>query len=257
MEDYERSDYELSNVIDDIIDYELNTGRKKLKSKISDNINFKYNSFNIFLGKQGTGKTTSILKELMKLSTIKNDYHLIIYVSNNSSDDTFNKLKNYINIPIIKTDYQHLNQQFEQLIKLKDTYNKMIDGEIPKSDEILANLYINDFSKDRLHTFILMDDAAFVLKNENNPWFKWLCQLRHLNTTVALCLQIWKSINPSLKSQITSINIFKGYSRQQLNFIYQQIAVDVDFNEFMRMYNKLNTRQKLIIDCVEGQIKIN
>ena len=251
------NNYELSNAIDDIIDYELNTGRKKLISKISDNINFKYNSFNIFLGKQGTGKTTSILKELMKLSTIKNDYHLIIYVSNNSSDDTFNKLKNYINIPIVKTDYQHLNQQFEQLIKLKDTYNKMIDGEIPKSDEILANLYINDFSKDRLHTFILMDDAAFVLKNENNPWFKWLCQLRHLNTTVALCLQIWKSINPSLKSQITSINIFKGYSRQQLNFIYQQIAVDVDFNEFMRMYNKLNTRQKLIIDCVEGEIKID
>ena len=251
------NNYELSNAIDDIIDYELNTGRKKLISKISDNINFKYNSFNIFLGKQGTGKTTSILKELMKLSTIKNDYHLIIYVSNNSSDDTFNKLKNYINIPIVKTDYQHLNQQFEQLIKLKDTYNKMIDGEIPKSDEILANLYINDFSKDRLHTFILMDDAAFVLKNENNPWFKWLCQLRHLNTTIALCLQIWKSINPSLKSQITSINIFKGYSRQQLNFIYQQIAVDVDFNEFMRMYNKLNTRQKLIIDCVEGEIRID
>ena len=250
-------EHEVNNAIENIIDYELNTGRKKLISKISDNINFKYNSFNIFLGKQGTGKTTSILKELMKLSTIKNDYHLIIYVSNNSSDDTFNKLKNYINIPIVKTDYQHLNQQFEQLIKLKDTYNKMIDGQIPKSDEILANLYINDFSKDRLHTFILMDDAAFVLKNENNPWFKWLCQLRHLNTTVALCLQIWKSINPSLKSQITSINIFKGYSRQQLNFIYQQIAVDVDFNEFMRMYNKLNTRQKLIIDCVEGQIKIN
>ena len=250
-------EHEVNKAIDNIIDYELNTGRKKLISKISDNINFKYNSFNIFLGKQGTGKTTSILKELMKLSTIKNDYHLIIYVSNNSSDDTFNKLKNYINIPIVKTDYQHLNQQFEQLIKLKDTYNKMIDGETPKSDEILANLYINDFSKDRLHTFILMDDAAFVLKNENNPWFKWLCQLRHLNTTIAFCLQIWKSINPSLKSQITSINIFKGYSRQQLNFIYQQIAVDVDFNEFMRMYNKLNTRQKLIIDCVEGQIKIN
>ena len=257
MDKFNNYENEVNNAIDNIIDYELNTGRKKLKSKISDNINFKYNSFNIFLGKQGTGKTTSILKELMKLSTIKNDYHLIIYVSNNSSDDTFNKLKNYINIPIVKTDYQHLNQQFEQLIKLKDTYNKMIDGQIPKSDEILANLYINDFSKDRLHTFILMDDAAFVLKNENNPWFKWLCQLRHLNTTVALCLQIWKSINPSLKSQITSINIFKGYSRQQLNFIYQQIAVDVDFNEFMRMYNKLNTRQKLIIDCVEGEIRID
>ena len=101
-----------------------------------------------------------------------------------------------------------------------------------------------------------MDDAAFVL-NKENEWFKWLCQLRHLNCTVALCIQIWKSINPSLKSQITSINIFKGYSRQQLNFIYQQISVDVNFNEFMRIYNKLDYRKKLIIDCIEGEIKID
>ena len=132
----------------------------------------------------------------------------------------------------------------------------MFDGEIPKNNDILNMLYIKDFNKDRLHTFILMDDAAFVL-NKENEWFKWLCQLRHLNCTVALCIQIWKSINPSLKSQITSINIFKGYSRQQLNFIYQQISVDVNFNEFMKIYNKLDYRKKLIIDCVEGEIRID
>ena len=127
-------------------------------------------------------------------------YHLIIYVSNNSSDDTFNNLYKYINIPIVKTDYEHLNQQYEQLIKLKDIYNKMVDGEIPKDKNILNYLYVDDFSHKRLHTLILMDDAAFVLKNEKSPWFKWLCQLRHLNTTVFMCIQIWKSINPSLKT---------------------------------------------------------
>ena len=248
---------DLNLKVDEIIDYELNnTTRKKQIQKIDDQINFKYNSFNIYLGKQGTGKTTSILKELIKLSTIKNDYHLIIYVTDIESDDTFNSLKNYINIPIVKTNYQKFNSQFEHLIKLKDVYNKMVDGEIPKDNSILNMLYIKDFNKDRLHTYILMDDAAFVLNKENES-FKWLCQLRHLNCTVGLCIQIWKNINPSFKSQITSINIFKGYSRQQLNHIYQQIAVDVDFNEFMRIYNKLDYRKKLIIDCVEGEIRID
>lgn len=248
---------DLNLKVNELIDYELNnTTRKKQIQIINNQINFKYNSFNIYVGKQGTGKTTSILKELIKLSTIKNDYHLIIYVSDIESDDTFNSLKNYINIPIVKTDYQKFNSQFEQLIKFKYIYNKMIDGKIPKDNSILNMLYIKDFNKDRLHTYILMDDAAFVLNKENES-FKWLYQLRHLNCTVGLCIQIWKNINPSFKSQITSINIFKGYSRQQLNHIYHQIAVDVDFNEFMRIYNKLDYRNKLIIDCVEGEIKID
>ena len=132
----------------------------------------------------------------------------------------------------------------------------MFDGEIPKDNSILTRLYIKDFNKDRLHTFILMDDAAFVL-NKENECFKWLFQLRHLNCTVGLCIQLWKNINPSFKSQITSINIFKGYSRQQLNHIYHQISLDVDFNEFMRIYNKLDYGNKLIIDCVEGEIRID
>ena len=254
---------DLNLKVDKLINYEANNiSRNKQIQKIDDQINFKYNSFNIYIGKQGTGKTTSILKELIKLSNIKNDYHLIIYVSDSESDDMFNRLKYYINIPIVKTDYQSLNPKFEQLIKLKDVYNKMIDGEIPKDNSILNMLYIKDFNKERLHTYILMDDAAFVLNNKENEneWFKWLCKLRHLNCTVGLCIQIWTSIKPSLKSQITSINIFKGYSKQQLNYIYRQIAINVNFNEFMKMYNKLGYRNKfdkLIIDCVEGEIRID
>lgn len=249
----------LNEFVDGILNEELNKNTKnKLINKVDEDVNFKYNSFNICIGKQSTGKTTSVLKELIKLSLkgIKN-YHLIIYVSNNSSDDTFNNLYKYINIPIVKTNYEQLDKQFENLIKLKDEYNKMIDGEIPKNNEILKCLYINDFKLKRLHTLILMDDAAFVLKNEKSPWFKWLCQLRHLNTTIFMCIQVWKSINPSLKTQITSIYLFPGYSRQQVNYIYNQICLDMKFEEFYDLYVSIPQQHKIIIDLVDVTIKID
>ena len=249
----------INEYVDDILTSELNRDTSnKLINKIDDNINFKYNSFNICIGKQSTGKTTSVLKELIKL-TLKDikTFHLIIYVSNNSSDDTFNNLYKYINIPIVKIDYEHLDNQFEQLIKLKDEYNKMIDGEIPKNKSILPCLYIDDFKLKRLHTFILMDDAAFVLKNDKSMWMKWLCQLRHLNTTVFMCIQIWKSINPSLKTQITSIHLFPGYSRQQVNYIYNQICVDMKFEDFYELYVSIPQKHKLIIDLVETSVRVD
>ena len=245
--------------VDNILNEELNKNTSnKLINYIDKDIDFKYNSFNICIGKQSTGKTTSVLKELIKLSLKGiNTYHLIIYVSNNSSDDTFNNLYKYINIPIVKTDYEHIDQQFENLMKLKDEYNKMVDGQITKNKDILPYLYISDFKLKRLHTFILMDDAAFVLKNEKSKWFKWLCQLRHLNTTVFMCIQIWKSINPSLKTQITSIHLFPGYSRQQVNYIYNQICVDMKFEEFYDLYVSIPQRHKLIIDLVDTTIRID
>ena len=249
----------INEYVNDLLDYELNKDTSnKLISYIDKDINFKYNSFNICIGKQGTGKTTSILKELIKLSMKNIDsYHLIIYVSNNSSDDTFNNLYKYINIPIVKTDYEHIDKQYEQLIKLKDIYNKMIDGEIENDKNILEALYIYNFNLKRLHTLILMDDAAFVLKNEKSKWFKWLCQLRHLNTTIFMCIQIWKSINPSLITQITSIQLFPGYSMQQVNYIYNQICVDMKFDDFYDLYVKIHQKHKIIIDLVETTLKVD
>ena len=249
----------INEYVNDLLDYELNKDTSnKLISYIDKDINFKYNSFNICIGKQGTGKTTSILKELIKLSMKNIDsYHLIIYVSNNSFDDTFNNLYKYINIPVVKTDYEHIDKQYEQLIKLKDIYNKMIDGEIENDKNILEALYINNFNLKRLHTLILMDDAAFVLKNEKSKWFKWLCQLRHLNTTIFMCIQMWKSINPSLITQITSIQLFPGYSRQQVNYIYNQICVDMKFDDLYDLYVKIHQKHKMIIDLVETTLKVD
>ena len=79
----------LDDYVDNLLTSELNQDTSnKLINKIDEDINFKYNSFNICIGKQSTGKTTSVLKELIKLSLKNiNTFHLIIYVSNNNSDD--------------------------------------------------------------------------------------------------------------------------------------------------------------------------
>ena len=101
-----------------------------------------------------------------------------------------------------------------------------------------------------------MDDAAFVLKKETSPWFKWLCQLRHLNCIVFCCIQVWKSINPTLKSQLSSIYLFGGYSRQQLNYIYQQINLDMKFEQFYEIYTKLSKNNILFIDMIVNKTLI-
>ena len=64
-------------------------------------------------------------------------------------------------------------------------------------------------------------------------------------------VQIWKSINTSIKSQITSIHLFRGFSRQQLRYIYQQITLDIDFEDLMRLYLSLPKNKKMIIDLID------
>ena len=86
----------INDYVEDLVDKALNNDIPKFISKIDDSVNFRYNSFNICIGKQGTSKTTSVMKELIKLSMLPNDYHMILYVTNNSSDDTVNSLKEYI-----------------------------------------------------------------------------------------------------------------------------------------------------------------
>ena len=93
----------------------------------------------------------------------KNDYNLFIYVTNNSLDNTFNNLKCYINTQIIKIDQEHLDEQLVELVIWKYKYNQVIDKQLEPSHEILDNLYINDFYKDRIHIFILIDNSIFIL----------------------------------------------------------------------------------------------
>lgn len=257
---------DLDEAVEKVVNNELNNGTKKLISKIAEFINFRYNSFNLCVGPQGSSKTCSVMKELIKLGFVENhDYHLIVYVSNTDSDDTVNSLSKHIKIPIVKVDYANVEEYLSELIKLKDKYNKIKDcldrglfcGELLKdAEEVLANLFVADFRAKRLHTFILFDDAAFVIGKKDSQLKKWICQLRHLNFTVFCCLQIFNSIDPKIKSQLSSVWIFKGFSRERLGYIYRQTPNNLTFEEFCKMYSKLQKYQPMIVDTVDGSVEI-
>lgn len=243
--------------IEEIVQKELNDGTKKTISKINPDINFRYNSFNILVGNQGSSKTTTVMKELMKLVYYPHDYHLLIYVSPNEQDITFDKLSRYLDIPVVKIKFEEVEEYFEDLVKVKNIYNNMVDGKIPKDDGILECLCIDNFKKKRLHTIILFDDASFIFDKKSKSKFKtYFTTLRHSNTTVFCCLQIWGSIDPSLKSQISSVYIFKGFSRERVQYIFRQLPIDISFEQFWNKYVKLKKYQKIIVDAIDVSMTI-
>ena len=248
----------LSNQVDAIVSKEFKNNKFSNKIETIDpEINFKLNSFNLAIGPQGSSKTVSVLKELMKLSAVPHNYHLLIYVTDVANDVSFNTLKKYINFQIIKTDYEQIESEFEQLMELKQIYNDMVDGKIPKDPEILDALYIDDFSQKRLHTFILFDDAAFIFDKKSKSKFKrWFTEFRHWNVTAYCNIQIWGSIDPKLKNLLTSVMLFKGFSKERVQHIFRQLPLDMKFDDFYtNYYMKLKEYQKLIIDFPTNSIK--
>ena len=52
----------------------------------------------------------------------------------------------------------------------------------------------------------------------------------------------------NLKSNLSTIYIFSGYSRQQLNYILYQINVNASMKEIYDKYKQLSEHGKIIID---------
>ena len=245
--------YFAKNIIQNNIPKEDDTGI----TEIHPELNFRHRSINLLVGKPGTSKTTSICEELIKLSQLNiPEIHLIIWVNNTASDQTVNKLKEYIDIPIKQLSYDDFDKIYVRFLDLKEEYNKMIRGEIPKDPSILEPLFISEFTSKPLETIIILDDAVNILKDVDSFLAKSLYKTRHYNTIFFIAIQIWKGITAQLKSIINSVWIFSGFSTQILHHIYNQITTDVDFEDFKYGYNQLKKYQKLICDNVTCNLYI-
>lgn len=245
---------DLNEYAEQVMQMKLNNGVKRFIEKFNDDIYFKYNSFNICTGGQGTSKTGFVVKELIKLDQVKNDYHLFVYVTDRSSDVTVDSLCDFIQLPMIKTNYQEVEEELKELFDLKETYNDMIDGKIEKDDDILDSLFVKNFSKNRLHTLILLDDAAFIFDKKSKSNFKkWLTMCRHLNITVFCCIQEFcGTIDRILKTLLTSVILSPGISKDRLRFIHNQTTCGLSFEDFYETYNKVKgPHSKLIIDNLD------
>ena len=152
--------------IDNMINYCLYKNQPKLKqeliNEIHPDINIPYNSLNIAVGRQRSGKTQTIIREIIKISNISSRTHLLIYINKTgtSSDPTFESLKPLIKIPILYVSEENAESTVQDILKWKKFYNQIkenkweneiIEGQI---SQLFEKLYINNFNNLTLHTLI-------------------------------------------------------------------------------------------------------
>ena len=261
---YEQSD---SDSVDDemLINLYENPVNRELLEKIPGT-NTYVNSVNVFVGRQRTGKTYTAIKEIIKISRNHPQTHLLVYVNKDGkpNDDTFERTKDLINCSIIYVSYDNSKEYLTKLLEYKRTYNiikdKHLEEELtPKHyEELTENLSLANLDNDYLHTIILLEDATQFMKSKSANYVNDLMtKCRHIQCSFFVIIHYWKALSTNLKSNLSTIYIFSGYSRQQLNYILYQINISESIKEIYDKYKNLTEHGKLIIDSNLCNYKIN
>lgn len=257
--------------LDTIINCALEVNSQRIDhaliKKIHPDINIYYNSVNIFVGKQGSGKTLNGIKEIIKISQICPITHLLVYISKTGEhiDPTFESLKQLIDLPIVYVKEDDAEAYVQNLLSFKQLYrdikvngyeNRIIDSQ---RDELFDVLHINDFSRDELHTLILLEDVANnkkLLGNDKSYFNHLMTTCRQHHSSFFLNVQFWKSLSTTIKSNVSTVFIFGTYSKQQMHYILSQIPLNISFDDLYSHYRTLDKQHKLIVDCNSGDVKI-
>lgn len=263
------SQSKLDRAIDRLVQKECSkSGTNKFINKIHPEVPFRYNSLNICVGPQGSGKTAVFMRAMIKMFELnpQNYYHLILYVTDNEHDDTFDSLYKYIPISIAKVAYEDLIPAFNEIEKAKGIYMEMLKDKSLRQnkalvDDVLQTLCLEDFSNKQPQTMIFCDDAVFIFDDSKQSkiaveFTKIMCRLRHLQMTFWLNVQLWKSINSKIKSQVSGVFLCGGFSKQQMQYIYRQISTPVEFNQFYGLYLTLQKYRVLFVDCRGSTMQI-
>ena len=244
-------DQYISSVINDAIQKHSKNLVTESKLLIPET-NIYTNSLNIYVGPQGCGKSYSIMKDVLKISLIDPNVHLIIYI-NNTEDETVNSIKSLIKIPFISITRDKAEEFVKELLKFKNIYNNIIKEDCVnevdyESKQLLFNkLYINDFSRTHLNTLIILDDTSQSELLKNKSYFNDLfTKCRHIQCSFFLAIQYWRSLNTNIKSNASTIYIFSGYSKQQFNYITYQLPLNMSSDELYQIY--LENKKIIILD---------
>jgi hypothetical protein len=258
------------DLLDDVIDYTMQTSKKTLSresiSKIHPQLNTYYNSINVLVGRQNSGKTYSVLKELIKISFVDPKTHVLIYVTKDgrSNDTTYESLKHLIQIPIVFTSQDNAEKLVKTILEYKQLYNRVKSEHLEdriideQMDELKQVLMIPNLKQPFLHTIIFFEDTA------NNPLFKkptmffpqLIAKCRHVGVSFFFAVQFWKSLPTELKANSTTIYIFPSYSKQQLHYILYQIPLSETFDQVYGEYQHLGKHNKIVVDAITGDVHI-
>ena len=225
------------------------------------------NSVNAYVGRPRSGKTYLALHDI--ISVLRNDpnTHLLVYINEkgDSDDDTFDRFEELITVPVVFVKYADSEKFLKQLLDYKQIYNKIKNNKIQQEDipknvteELLEALYINDFSRDHLHTLIMLEDAtnSKQLRRPDSYINDLLTRCAHTQFSFFILIHYWKALTTNIKANLSTIYIFGGYSRQQLQYMLYQMAIASSLKELFPQYNSMSRYSKLCIDCNTGEFKI-
>ena len=261
------------------MDYLMNMNRASINKEklepISDQTCIYYNSVNIFCGRQGSGKTYSGMKEIIKISHISPETHLLVVITKDESKDdpTITSLLPLLNIPVVYVSEEEAEDYVKHLLSCKRMYNiiKQNHSESARQtscpfgaeknvkqeekEELFETLCVDDFRKQWLHTIFLFNDIAkSKLFKRAEGYFNQLIPIcRHIQSSFFLNVQFWKSIPTEIKANLTTAFIFGGFSKEQLSYILRQLPVAVEFQRIYNAYRGLRKFQKIIVNCETGE----
>jgi hypothetical protein len=225
-----------------------------------------YNSVNIFVGRQGSGKTFTCLKEIAKISNESYNTHLLVYITKTGDkcDKTFEALKQLIEIPIHYVAEQQAEGFVTKLLESKSLYNEIKENHLERRveadqiREIFDALFIKDFTRPFLHTLILFEDSAnsVLLKRPQGYFNRLVARCRHEQISCFFCVQFWKSLPTELKSNVVSVFIFPNFSRQQLSYILQQVNTSIPLKRIYEVYSELSEHECFYVNTLNGNIEI-
>lgn len=255
------------------VDEAMNFAYQKNKDKIlnesirpiGDDIFAYYNSLNILCGNQGKGKSHIVVRDIIQISRIKNNnVHLVVYISKSGTinDSTFEAQQELIQLPIQCISDRDADKYLKQLDLYKDLYSKCCKSNNNNvNSETLQKmfdfLHVNKFNKDGvLNTIIIAEDFVKSALLKSAYFTNFITQLRHKHAIVYVNVQFFKSIPTDYKNNATTFVIFSGFSRQKLNYIYQQVAMPVEFEELWQMYSTLKNHDIVYVNVRENMLRI-
>ena len=224
------------------------------------------NSVNVYVGRPRSGKTFQALHDIISVCRNDSTVHLLVYIneSGESDDDTFDRFQELINVPIVFVKYKDSEKYLKELCEYKNIYNKIKNSsserEVPKvvREEILESLNITDFSRPYLHTLIITEDAtnSKQLKKADSYINDLLTRCAHTQFSFFIIIHYWKALTTNIKANLSTIYIFGGYSRQQLQYMLYQMNIQTTLKELMTHYTNMPRYSKLMIDCNTGDYAI-
>ena len=219
------------------------------------------NSLNILCGKQGSGKTMTAIKEIIKISENSPETHLLIYINKTGKQDdlAFEATKDLIKIPIMYVSQadaiKALKEIFEYKQLYKDIKSHKLENQMSEQhkQELYENVHIDNMKRPFLHTLILFEDTA------NSPLLKdkfildILARCRHYQVSCFLPVQYWKALTPALKENASVIFFFGGVSPRGFYYFISQVYTQEDHHEIFQKYNQLGVKDMMVLDNYTGE----